>query len=148
MAGRSFISWDSKEACCSPLGCKVLDTTEGLNWTELKADYYPNFSSVSFSKSIHVCFFLKLNLCIIDRGVKQLETFYWRNVTVKWEVGSHHSLFRTFIEAASYNELDEYSESRSEIKTERASGQHPGSWLGLSEQTNTVRAAIVKWELW
>ena len=74
MAGRFSISWDIRGACCSPLGHRVLDMTEGLNRTELKADYYPHFSSVSFSKSIHVCFFLKLNVCIIDRSVKQLET--------------------------------------------------------------------------
>ena len=28
--------WTGKPACCSPWGCKELDTTEWLNWTELK----------------------------------------------------------------------------------------------------------------
>ena len=32
-------------ACCSPWGCKELDTTERLNWTELNSTYFLEWAS-------------------------------------------------------------------------------------------------------
>ena len=34
--------WTGRLACCSPWGCKELDTTEGLSWTELKSESIQN----------------------------------------------------------------------------------------------------------
>ena len=83
-----------KLACCSPWGCKELDTTACLNWTELHYPNIPEFLSAFFSLiflflwknrvpgnfALWLCYFTVSLLCklrLLGNLIQKPWAFYW-----------------------------------------------------------------------